>query len=350
MSDSPNVETKKENGKSFLRFTGLIAAAAGLLVVLFLFVLPVLSISTKIDGVKSQTTLTLGQVFAGNYPMNVTWVMLLVFLGAGIILSVLSFCFAKSPKVVDSISSVASILYLLVVCFLVVGAPLFTNNVENLGVEIEGFRSVDIVNGSIFGIVFGLIAAMLSLVVPFQKKNFSAKEIAEDGMLIALAFILNLVKIPVAEQGGSINFQMLPLFIIALRHGPASGLVCGGLIYGVLTCLTDGYGFACFPFDYLIGFGSVAVVGLFRKQILGDGVKGYGWESIVFIVIAGILSTFVRFVGSSVSSMVIYGADFVFAMTYNAIYIPVSGAIAIAALIGLHGPLVKINKLFPVVA
>lgn len=344
MSDSPNVETKKENGKSFLRFTGLIAAAAGLLVVLFLFVLPVLSVSTKIDGVESQTTLTLGQVFAGNYPMNVTWVMVLVFLGAGIILSVLSFCFAKSPKVVDSISSVASILYLLVVCFLVVGAPLFSNNVE-----IEGFRSVDIANGSIFGIVFGLIAAMLSLVVPFQKKNFPAKEIAEDGMLIALAFILNLVKIPVAKSG-SINFQMLPLFIIALRHGPASGLVCGGLIYGVLTCLTDGYGFACFPFDYLIGFGSVAVVGLFRKQILGEGVKGYGWKSIVFIVIAGLLSTFVRFVGSSVSSMIIYGENFVSSMTYNAIYIPVSGAIAIAALIALHGPLVKINKLFPVVA
>ncbi|MDY2914035.1 MAG: energy-coupled thiamine transporter ThiT [Candidatus Enteromonas sp.] len=351
MSEFDNPEVGQKKAHFLGRFLGILASLCGTIAIVILFVLPVLVVKTKIDGVKAENAMTLAQVFQGNYPMNVTWVILLVLLGTGILAGLVSTVFSSTPKVSEAISAVGALAFLLGVCFLAVGSPLFNNNVEMGWTEIEGYRSTEIGVGSIVGLVFGLFASMLCLVTPFQKKTFSAKEIAEDGMLIAMAFILNLVKIPVAgvDQGGSINFQMLPLLIIALRHGPASGFVCGGLVYGVLTCLTDGYGFACFPFDYLVGFGSVAVMGIFRHFILGKNVKGYDWKAILFIICGGILSTFVRFVGSSVSSMILYGVDFSYAVTYNGIYIPVSGAIAFAALVALHGPLVKINKLFPVV-
>ena len=132
--------------------------------------------------------------------------------------------------------------------------------------------------------------------------------------------VLNLIKIPVGPTGGSINFQMLPLMIIALRHGPQHGFIAGGIIYGLLTCLTDGYGFACYPFDYLIGFGSVAVMGFFRKFIFAKEQNNYNVKGILFILLAGALSTAVRYIGSNVSSIVVYGYTLEAALAYNAFY------------------------------
>ena len=132
------------------------------------------------------------------------------------------------------------------------------------------------------------------MIAPYQRRPLNIGEIAENGILIAMAFGLNFIKIPVGATGGSINFQMLPLMIIALRRGPASGLICGGILFGLLTCLTDGYGFACYPFDYLIGFGSVAVMGFFRPFIFGQNQKGYNFKGEAFLLLAGVLSTFIR--------------------------------------------------------
>ena len=121
-----------------------------------------------------------------------------------------------------------------------------------------------------------------------------------------------------------------------------------GIIYGLLTCLTDGYGFACYPFDYLIGFGSVAVMGFFRKQIFGEDQNGYNAKGIIFILIAATLTTTVRYIGSNVSSIVVYGLSLKGALTYNAFYIPLSGLISTLALIAMYGPLVQINRHFKV--
>ena len=68
----------------------------------------------------------------------------------------------------------------------------------------------------------------------------------------------------------------------------------------------------------------------------------------VAILVAGLLATFVRFAGSTASSMLLYGYDFAAAAEYKAIYIPVTGACAIVALMLLYVPLVKVQKAFPV--
>ncbi|MBO4540631.1 MAG: energy-coupled thiamine transporter ThiT, partial [Bacilli bacterium] len=192
------------------------------------------------------------------------------------------------------------------------------------------------------------LASGISLSLAYEEGSFTVRDIAENGILIALAFGLNFIKIPVGATGGSINFQMLPLMLIALRRGPFHGLISGGIIYGLLTCLTDGYGFACFPFDYLIGFGSVAIMGFFRPFILGKEQKGYNLKGEIFLFVAGVLSTFVRYIGSNASSMIVYGLDLKGALVYNAFYIPLSGAISLAAIMLLYGPLVMVNTMYPV--
>jgi thiamine transporter ThiT len=111
-----------------------------------------------------------------------------------------------------------------------------------------------------------LAASLFSFIYAFSKKPMSIHDIAEDAILVAAAFALNFIKIPVGETGGSINLQLLPIYIIALRHGPFQGIISGGIVLGILTCFTDGYGFVSFHYDYLIGLGSAGLLGFFNRQ------------------------------------------------------------------------------------
>lgn len=198
------------------------------------------------------------------------------------------------------------------------------------------------------GLIFSSIAALMSLSIYFIEKPISTRDIAEEGILLAMAFILNLVGFRFVKGGGSVNLQLLPLFIIALRRGPAHGLICGGFIYGMVTCLTDGYGLQTYVFDYLIGFGAVLVLGLFRNQIFGEKQTGYNIKGLLFLFLGGFIATVIRLIGSTASSMILYHYDFLPAISYNMTYIPLSGLLAVAIIMVVYGPLVKINKQFPV--
>lgn len=262
-------------------------------------------------------------------------------------------------KFKKELTTISGIFFLLALCFFILSKEFFSAEGNNImdNAKIVGtvydeatqtfdasFHGAYLSWGSAFAITFCALA--------FSTTNFgtirhTTKEIAEEGVLISLAFVLNFIKIPVGVSGGSINFQMLPLMIIALRHGPAHGLIAGGIVYGLLTCLTDGYGFVCYPFDYLIGFGSVAVMGLFNKLIFGKGQKRYNFLGLLFIFVGGVLSTLVRYVGSNLSSIVVYGLTLKEALIYNSIYIPLSGLISIVAIMVLYQPLIMINKRFP---
>ena len=198
------------------------------------------------------------------------------------------------------------------------------------------------------GMLFSATAALMSLSIYFVENPISTRDIAEEGVLLAMAFILNLVGFRFVKGGGSVNLQLLPLFIIALRRGPAHGLICGGFIYGMVTCLTDGYGLQTYVFDYLIGFGAVLVLGLFRNQIFGKDQTGYNLKGLIFLFVGGFIATLIRMIGSTASSMILYHYDFLPALSYNVTYIPLSGLFAIAIIMAIYGPLVKINRQFPV--
>ena len=182
----------------------------------------------------------------------------------------------------------------------------------------------------------------------FKDINFAAKDITEMGVLIAAAIGLNFIKILPMPTGGSVNLQMLPLFFLALRRGPLKGFIGGGIVFGLITCLSDGYGFATYPFDYLLGFGSIAVFGFFSPYILVPGEKKYTLRGELLLLAAGVISTTIRFIAGTVSSMVIYSYDLVPAMAYNSLYIFVSGAMSLAIIMALLGPIRRVNSHFPV--
>jgi thiamine transporter len=262
-------------------------------------------------------------------------------------------------KIKEDLSALSGIMFLLAACMFLLSVEFFRSDLNEVmeHAKIVGglkwdptteynynyLHEATISWGAVLAITFCVLAFAFTTT---SNNNRTIKDIAEEGVLIAMAFVLNLIKIPIGATGGSLNFQMLPLMVIALRHGAQRGLLAGGIIYGLLTCLTDGYGFATYPFDYLIGFGSVAILGLLRNQIFSEKQEGYNLKGLLFILLGGTLMTLVRFIGSTVSSIVVYGYSLEAALAYNALYIPLSGLVSTVALMLLYAPLIRINNYY----
>ena len=84
------------------------------------------------------------------------------------------------------------------------------NNVPN-------YSKAKLAWGGIVTCVSLALAILTEFIVSYRKNQMTIRDIAEDGMLIAMAIILDFIKIPIGATGGSINLQMLPLFVIALN-------------------------------------------------------------------------------------------------------------------------------------
>lgn len=295
----------------------------------------------EVNDVKTKYSVHLWDLF--NPDITPIWIIIVIisFIALGALLPLL-YLYPKL-KNNENIAVISAFASLIAVLFLFAEKDIFAYFGSSL---IPEFKKAKFAYGLGFSILLSLCSSFFALSCSNKKYGNNIKAICEDGLLIAFAFVLNMFKIPIGATGGSFNFQMLPLFVIALRRGPLHGLIAGGLIYGILTCATDGYGFATYPFDYFIGFGSIAIFGLFRNIIFGENTSFIKGE--LFILLAGTISTLIRFIGSCVSSMLIYGYGFVAALAYNAIYIPLSGLFAVIAIMLLYQPLKTINKRYPV--
>jgi thiamine transporter len=202
--------------------------------------------------------------------------------------------------------------------------------------------------GSIYGATMSFIAAAVAFGSASSRETYSVRDLAEIGVLVAAAIGLHYVKIPVNVQGGSINLAPIPLFVLALRHGPIKGFFAAGIIYGLIACVLGGYGFVTYPLDYLVAYGGFAVLGFFRKLIYTNDEKGWSGWGFLYIFLGVVAGTFIRFVGSSASSMINYGLSFRAALVYNVLYISITGLIALVAMEALYVPLAKLERHFPV--
>lgn len=181
--------------------------------------------------------------------------------------------------------------------------------------------------------------------------GFSVKDIAEIAILCALAIILDrFVRIGIGSTGGSINISMVPLYVIALRHGWFKSLIAGGLVYGMITCLIDGYGIQTYPLEYFVAFGSVAILGVFASTINKlcklDNKKNI---IICYAIMIGciFLAAVIRFLAASIDSMLLWGLNLLEAFAYNATYVFVS-AIGVCIIMCILLPTIKmLNNTMP---
>lgn len=162
------------------------------------------------------------------------------------------------------------------------------------------------------------------------------------GILVAGAIILDLpfLKFKIFANGGSITFAMLPLFILALRQGPIKGFIGAGLIFGCLDCLIDGNPIISIPLDYLVGYGSAAIVGF--TEIVHKGplnVRKY-----VDCGIMCLCATFIRLVAGTLSGMWLWETPFVESLIYNMTYILPTGGFALIGLLLVLKPNEQIGR------
>ena len=82
---------------------------------------------------------------------------------------------------------------------------------------------------SILTVVGGIL--LLLAIIKFKKIKLDAKIMARIGIALALATILNMIKIyTLPNGGGSISLgSMIPLLLIAFMYGPEIGLLTGFL-------------------------------------------------------------------------------------------------------------------------
>lgn len=142
------------------------------------------------------------------------------------------------------------------------------------------------------------------------------KKITLTAMMVSLSITINLFMkmmpfLQLGEGGTFFSLTALPIIYAGLALGPVWG-VFAGVCYGLLDFILDGaaYGILSLIFDYVLAFGVLGLVGLFKKQFK----EGKNW----IVIIAIVAFELVRLFSHTLSSILVFGATFGYGfITYN---------------------------------
>lgn len=163
-----------------------------------------------------------------------------------------------------------------------------------------------------------------------MSKNKNISRLAECAIMVALASVLSLIKIPqffFPNLGGSITlFSMLPICVIAIKYGLGWGFGTAfvysamQLLFGITLDGVLGWGLSAaflvgtIFFDYLIPFTMLGVSGVFRKK----GVPG--------IITGIVIALVIRWLCHIVSGVIFFASwspwenPLVYSIAYNSVY------------------------------
>lgn len=149
--------------------------------------------------------------------------------------------------------------------------------------------------------------------------------LAEAAIMIALATVLNMVKIFTFPQGGSVTLgAMVPLLYLALRRGTKVGMLAGA-VFGVIDVYFEPFVYNPIQFllDYPFAFGALGLAGLFRSKVSNVPAEGARLGPAVWSVVAvgvGILGRFVSHFFSGLIFFASYAPAGESPVLYSAIY------------------------------
>ena len=162
--------------------------------------------------------------------------------------------------------------------------------------------------------------------------------LCEGAVLIALALILGLFKFNELPQGGSISFEMLPLFIFITRWGPGWGLI-GCFAFGILQVFVQGavsYGWVSILLDYVVAFGVIGFGGFFRGKIFAASVVGAVCRFIIHFI-SGI--TIYAIVAPTELFNMTFTSPWMYSLAYNGSYMAIDMALCLVVFGLLYKPL-----------
>ncbi|MCX8007578.1 MAG: energy-coupled thiamine transporter ThiT [Coriobacteriia bacterium] len=160
--------------------------------------------------------------------------------------------------------------------------------------------------------------------------------LVEIALVVALAAVLNAIKLWRMPQGGTFSLGMLPLFVLAIRRGPVVGIAAGAL-YGVVDFFVDPYPpvhWIQYALDYPVAYAGVGLAGLFSKHVRGAASSRRRWAVLVTAAVAtGAVARYAAHVLSGVVFFSEYAGEtpaLLYSLGYN-LYVPVSAAACLAA-------------------
>ena len=152
-----------------------------------------------------------------------------------------------------------------------------------------------------------------------MKRN-QVRIMAEIGMAVALAAILNFIPLWRMAQGGSVSLEMLPILIIALRWGAGPGMMAG-VVYGLVQLALGPFIIhpAQLVLDYPLPYMLVGLAGIFSNKInLKTKGRTYGW--LLLAVFTGGLGRFISHFLSGIIFFAQYAPEGQSPWVYSAIY------------------------------
>ena len=138
--------------------------------------------------------------------------------------------------------------------------------------------------------LLGLMIVILAL-IRFKKIKLDSKTMARIGLVLALATILDFVKIIDLPNGiGSINLgSVVPIIVIALFYGAEIGMLTG-LLFGLINLIISPY--IVHPlqllFDYPLPYMALGLAGYFKNRKLIGASVGMFFK-FIFHFISGFL-------------------------------------------------------------
>ena len=176
-----------------------------------------------------------------------------------------------------------------------------------------------------------------------RKSHLYIRMLCEGAILLALALVLNALKLIQFTNGGSVDLAMIPIFFFAIRWGVGPGLLVG-FAFGLLQMFIDGaiaWGWQSLLLDYLVAFTPLGLAGLFRYRKGG--------------IFAGtLLGCILRFIVHYISGVTIYAIvapkelfamtftePWMYSLAYNGRYMLVDTVICLVVFALLYNPLRK---------
>ena len=173
-------------------------------------------------------------------------------------------------------------------------------------------------------------------------------KIAECAVFIALSIALMPLEIPGPAFGGDIDLVMIPLFIIAFRHGLGYGILSGG-IFGFIKCVIGGgigWGLPSILLDYVLAYAAVGFAGIFKGKFWAVELSTFVGCIARFIIhfISGV-TIYMITVPTEVAGMT-FANPVLYSIVYNAFYMLPNTVIAIIVMSLLRVPLKSLQKKF----
>ncbi|HFI0150781.1 TPA: energy-coupled thiamine transporter ThiT [Streptococcus suis] len=165
--------------------------------------------------------------------------------------------------------------------------------------------------------------------------------LTEIAIFSAIALVFDKVPLFTMPQGGSVSLVMLPILLLALRHGLGVGILTGGIV-GTIQLFYGGYFLNVFQvfLDYALSYAGIGLAGLLAPALSKQ--KNLKYATLI-IGLASFLGGSIRLVATFLSGIIFY-ADYapagtpvwLYSFTYNISYILPSTIIACILLILLY--------------